>query len=115
MKSTKTLILATLLIAALTAPAYSQVIKPDTLADLKAESERQTAIVTPIAAMYREAQDKRLACAKRMISDPLTTECGAEVRDLQIIASVMEEPLRKAVAAKETYERELRKAERNKK
>lgn len=89
-------------------------IKPDTLQDLKAEAERHQAIVAPLIVIYQQAQDKRMECAQRMMVKPLETWCDAEIRDLRIVASVVEEPLGKAVEAKEAYERALRKAERSK-
>lgn len=92
--------------------AQAQTIKTDTLADLRAEYLHHRKQALPYVEAFQESHKKRMACVERIMQAPLTTDCSSEVREVQLIGSIMRGPLAKAEAAQEVYERELRKAER---
>ena len=89
----------------------AQTIKPDTLDDLKGEAEYQRQQAVPYAHVFQDRHKKRMDCAEKMIQS-LVDDCDVEMKELQIIRRMMAEPFAKAEAAKEAYQRELRKVER---
>ena len=80
----------------------------DVLADLKAEFEYQQTQAAPVLAAYPAATDKRMECVNETFRNPLTTDCKYQERDLLIVMRIGKPAIDKFLAAKEAYERELR-------
>lgn len=94
--------------------AQAQTIKPDTLEDLKAEYEFQQQRAAPFIQQYQAAKEARHQCALRVFDAPLTTSCTSQDRDILVAQNVATEPIKRLIEAKEAFEREQRKADRQK-
>ncbi|MFZ3084941.1 hypothetical protein [Rhodoferax ferrireducens] len=94
-------------------PVVQQPAPPDTLADLKAEFEYQQTQLAPYLVLYEEAKRKHEDCINEVFKNPLGhIGCRAQEREVVLVSRMAEPTAVKFNAAKDAYEREQRKVDR---